>query len=166
MSFLTIDTSQAKREVFKIRAQFQKLERVVVAQALLEASEPQVAAAQAGAPVLKTPKRGRQPGQLRGKIGPTLIKQSGTLISVAVGATRQGKNDKQFPFWDRFQEQGWRATGRAKASKAKRFTAVPGKHFLQTAGTQTFRQVEQIFAARIFQRFGEIQSAGEAAGLV
>jgi hypothetical protein len=124
----------------------------------MEASEPIVAAAQAGAPVLT--------GRLRGRIGPTLLKRRGG-VAVAIGAIKLSRNDKQFPFYDRFQERGFRAMGRA-SRKTFKGTArqIPGKRFLEKAGTSQAGRAQQIFSTRVFQRFREIQDAGIAAGLV
>lgn len=163
---IKVTVKDAKLQIFKLRSRFLKLQRTVISEALLEASQPIVTTAQALAPVLSTPKRGRQPGQLRGRIGPTLLKRRGGGAAVAIGAVRFSKSDKQFPFWDRFQERGFRATGRATRKTAKRFTVVAGKNFLKRAGEQNFAKVEQIFAARLLKRFEEIQDAGIAAGLV
>jgi len=162
---MNVTVKDAKLQIFKLRSRFLKLQRTVIAEALLEASQPIVTTAQGLAPVLSSPKRGRQVGQLRGRIGPTLLKR-GTGFAVAIGAVRFSKSDKQFPFWDRFQERGFRAMGRANRKTAKRFTVVAGKNFLKKAGEQNFRKSEQIFAARVFKRFEEIQEAGQAAGLV
>jgi Bacteriophage protein of unknown function (DUF646). len=157
---ITVDLKRAKREFFRIRGRFIKLERTVVANALLAASEPIDQAAEAGAPVGIT-------GRLRSRIGPTLIKK-GTFarLRVDIGPIRFGKSDKSFPFYGRFQELGWKATGRATRKTAKHPRQISGKHFLRNAGQQNFARAESIFAARIFAGFAEIQSAGEELGLV
>jgi hypothetical protein len=155
---ITVDVKQAQKEIFKLRARFSKLQRIVIAEALFEASAPLVAAAQAAAPT--------RTGRLRGRIAPTLMKRRGIGASVGVSPVRLSKKEKLFPFYGRFQEMGWKATGRATRKSAKRYTVIAGKHFLRSAGQRTAGQVEKIFAARIFQRFAEIQSAGESAGIV
>lgn len=159
MADVKVEVKQLRRAMFALRGRFLKLQNVIVGEALLAASEPVVAAAQAGAPVLT--------GRLRGRIGPRLVKAGrGRPISVVIGAIKHSRNDKQFPFWDRFQERGFRAMGRAnrrtfKGSPRK----IPGKKFLEKAGRSQADRARQIFAARVFQRFSEIRDAGIAAGL-
>lgn len=149
---IEVDVKNAKLEFYKLRSRFQKLERFILADALMESSQPVVIAAQASAPV--------RSGRLRGRMGPTLQKR-GSKVSVAVGAVRLSRADKGFPYWDRFMERGFTATGRAKKSKASgsaRF--IPGKHFIEEAGRTSFDRVSQIFSERIFQRFREIEESG------
>lgn len=158
MADVKVDIKGAKRAMFALRGRFLKLQNVIMGEALLEASEPIVAAAQPGAPVLT--------GRLRGRIGPTLRKQRGG-VNVAIGAIRHSRNDKLFPFWDRFQERGFRAMGRANRRTFKGTARkIPGKHFLENAGKSQIGAAEKIFAARVFQRFAEVQEAGVAAGIV
>src|SRR5262245_7472661 len=121
-----IQVKDAKLAMFKLRARFTRLQKFVLAEALMESSEPVVQSAAAGAPV--------RTGRLRGRIGPTLVQGRGGRISVAVGALRLSRSDKGFPYWDRFMERGFHATGRAKKSRFKgspRF--IPGKHFIEQA---------------------------------
>lgn len=155
---IIVDTKQAKREFFKIRGRFLKLQRTVIGGALEEAAEPVVIAARANAP--------RRTGLLQLSIGATKPKNFRGRLSVAVGPLKASKNDKSFPFYGRFQELGWKATGRAKRRTAKNPRSIPGKHFLRQAGTQSYAQVEQIFARRVFDGLSEIQAAGVEAGIV
>src|SRR5262245_1868618 len=110
MSF-TVEVKDAKKEFYKLRARFTKLQKFVLAEALMESSEPVVATASASAPI--------RTGRLKGRIGPTLLQQRRGRITVAVGAVRLSRADKGFPYWDRFMERGFTATGRAKKSKHK-----------------------------------------------
>lgn len=154
---LKVEVKDAKLQFFKIRARFQKLQRVVVGEALMASSEPIVSASQAGAPV--------RTGKLRGRIAPTLIRRRGQPV-VLVGPAKFSKNEKQFPFYGLFQEKGWKATGRATRKTAKNPRLILGKHFIQKGGKIGFSAAEKIFASRVLAGFEEIQSAGEAAGIV
>jgi hypothetical protein len=173
-----IDTKQARREAFKLRGRFIKLQRFLVADALFDASEPIVASAQVDAPVLQQPKRFRQIGQLRGRIAPTLMKSRPGFVTVGIGPVRFSKNEKRFPFWGLFQEKGWWLTthtpearrnlsirqvrslgmGSKRASR-RRIRFIPGKHFLKRAGEANADRAHKIFAARIFQKFAELGAA-------
>ena len=155
---INVDTKQAKREFFKIRGRFLKLQRTVVGEALSAAAAPIVAAARSAAP--------RDSGRLQSRIDVTPPKNFRGRLNVAVGPLRFSKSDKLFPFYGRFQETGWRATGRASRRTAKNPRQIPGKHFLRNAGAQNIGRAEQIFAERLFKGLAEIQEAGEAAGLV
>ena len=156
MSF-TVEVKDAKKEFYKLRARFTKLQKFVLAEALMESSEPVLATASASAPV--------RTGRLKSRIGPTLLQQRRGRITVAVGAVRLSRADKGFPYWDRFMERGFTATGRAKKSKHKGAARViPGKHFIEQAGKQNFERVQRIFSQRVFQRFNEMQEAGTASG--
>lgn len=154
---IKVEVKDAQKAFFKVRARFQRLQRVVVGEALLEASEPIVAAAQANAPV--------RTGRLRGRIAPTLGRSRGN-VAVNISAVKLSKKEKLFPFYGLFQEKGWYATGRAKRKNAKNPRFIPGKHFLKTAGESQFKAAERIFSTRVIASLEEIQSAGEAAGLV
>lgn len=154
---IKVEIKDAKKEFFKLRARFNKLQRVAVGEALLESSEPIVAAAQANAPT--------RSGLLRGRIAPTMIRQRGQPV-VLVGPARLSRGDKRFPFYGLFQEKGWHATGRATRKTAKSPRFIPGKRFLQRGGEQGFQAAERIFARRVTENFAAIQSAGEAAGIV
>lgn len=162
----TVEVKNAKREFFRLRGRFLKLQRTIVGEALLEAAAPIVSAAKSKAPTLKGTKKGRIPGLLRARIAAVLLKPRGTRSRVSVTPTQTSKREKTAPFYGRFIERGWKATGSANRRTAKNPRAIPGKHFLRDAGTQNFRNAERIFSARIFQRFAEIQEAGVAAGLV
>lgn len=156
MAEVKVEVKNLKRAFFALRGRFRKLQRTIIGEALMEASQPIVAAAQANAPILT--------GRLRGRIGPTLLKGG---MAVAIGAIRHSRNDRMFPFYDRFQELGFRAMGRANRRTFKGTPRkIPGRRFLQKAGESQWRASERIFAARVFQRFGEVQAAGEAAGIV
>lgn len=155
---LQIDLKQARREMFRVRGRFLKLQRTVVGEALEFASVPVVEAAKANAPIGAT-------GRLRSRIQFINARQKRGLLTVDVGPARFGKGDKLFPFWGRFQEHGWRAMGRASRKTVKHWRAIPGKHFLRRAGEQNFSRVERIFSERVFRGLAEIQAAGEAAGL-
>lgn len=156
---ITVDTKQARREFFKIRGRFLKLQRTVIGGALEAAAEPVAQAASAAAPF--------ETGRLRERIQATKARRGrGGLLTVGVGPVRFSKGDKLFPFYGRFQELGWKATGRATRRTAKNPRLIPGKHFLRSAGAQNFARAEQIFAARLFAGLAEIQDAGEAAGIV
>lgn len=155
---ISVDLKQARREMFRVRGRFLKLQREVFGEALTEAAEPAVQAAKSAAP--------RRTGRLQLRIQSTKPKMFRGRLNVAITPVRNSKRDKSFPFYGRFQEIGWKATGRANRKTAKNPRQIPGKHFLREAGTRNFAAMERIFAARIFQRLGEIQSAGEAAGLV
>jgi len=189
---ITVDVKQAQKEIFKLRARFQKLQRIVLTEALFEASEPIVSRAQALAP--------RFTGLLAARILPTRAKRRGFFSNVNIGPTfSSGRSLRsqgflgggRDPFYGLFQERGWWLTTHTakgareivaanrkltrgerknaltslKASR-RRIRFIPGKNFLKTAGATGFRDAESIFAARIFQRFAEIQSAGESAGIV
>jgi HK97 gp10 family phage protein len=153
-----VDAKEAKREFFKIRGRFLKLQRTIIGEALTAAAAPIAEAAQAAAP--------RLTGRLKERIQTTAPKNFRGRLGITVGPVRFSKREKNFPFYGKFQELGWKATGRATRKSAKNPRAIPGKHFLRNAGTQNFTRAEQIFAARVFKGFAEVQSAGEAAGLV
>jgi HK97 gp10 family phage protein len=155
---ITVDVKQAKREFFKIRGRFLKLQRTVVGEALTAGAIPVAESARAAAPV--------GTGELRRSIGSTEPRFRRGRIGVDVGPLRLSKNDRRFPFYARFQELGWRATGRATRKTARNPRQIPGKHFLRKAGEQNFSRTQNIFAERLFKGFAEIQSAGEAAGIV
>lgn len=155
---VNINLKQARREMFRVRGRFLKLQRTVIGEALEFASVPTVEAAKAAAPVLR--------GRLRQRIQFLPAKPKRGMINVDIGPARFGKRDKRFPYWGIMQERGFFATGRAtrKTTKGARF--IEGKHFLKKAGESTFTRTEKIFAERVFRGLQEIQSAGESAGLV
>lgn len=172
---LSIDTKKAQVEAFKLRGRFIKFQRFLLAPALFDASEPIVASAQANAPVLQTPKRGRQAGLLRSRIAPTLMKARPGQVTVGIGPVRLTKNEKRFPFYGLFQEKGWfltshtpkdranlttrqaRAAGKpTKKASRQRIRFIGGKHFLKQAGEANAERAHQIFAARVFQKFKEM----------
>lgn len=155
---VTIDLKQAKREIFKVRSRFQKLQRTVVGQALEFASVPIVVAAKAAAPL--------DTGRLRERIQFVPWRNIRSKPTVNVGPVKFRKNEKAFPFWGLFQEKGWRAMGRANRKTFKRYTRMPGKHFLRKAGEQNFNRAQDIFAERVFNGLAEIQQAGETAGII
>lgn len=155
---IKVDVKQAKREFFKVRGRFLKLQRTVVGEALTESAAPIVAAAQSAAP--------RLTGRLQQRIGATPPKPFRGKMNVAVGPLRFSKGDKLFPFYGRFQELGWKATGRATRKTAKNPRLIQGKHFVRNAGAQNYARVERIFAAKLFASLSEIQSAGVAAGII
>lgn len=155
---IKVDTKQAKREFFRIRGKFLKLQRSIIGEALTASAQPVIHAAAAAAPSLS--------GRLRQRIGATNPKVFRGRLSVAMGPLRLSRNDKLFPFYGRFQERGWRATGRANRRTAKSPRLIPGKHFLRNAGTQNYSATEQIFSRKLFEGFDAIQSAGEDLGIV
>lgn len=155
---LRVDIKQAKREVYKLRGRFLKLQRTMFGEALTESAAPIVAAAKSAAP--------RRTGLLQLRIQSTKPKMFRGRLGVAVTPVRNSKREKNYPFYGRFQELGWKATGRANRKTAKNPKQIPGKHFLRDAGVRNFATAERIFAARVFASMKEIQSAGEAAGLV
>lgn len=155
---IQVDVKQAKREVNKLRRRFLKLQRTVFGEALTESAAPIVAAAKAAAP--------RRTGLLRLRIQSTKPEMFKGRLGVAVTPVRNSKREKNFPFYGRFQEMGWKHTGTAKKKDAQKFTQIEGIFFLRDAGENNFATAERIFAARVFATMKEIQSAGEAAGLV
>ena len=155
---IKVDVKQAKREFFKIRGRFLKLQRTVIGEGLTAAAQPVVQTAQANAP--------RLTGRLQSRILATPPKNFRGRLGVAVTPARFSKGDKLYPFYGRFQELGWKATGRATRKTAKNPRPIPGKHFLRNAGTQNFERMKNIFAERVFKGLAEIQSAGEEIGLV
>lgn len=155
---IQVDVKQAKREFYRIRGRFLKLQRTIIGEALTAAAEPIAAAAKAGAP--------RRTGLLQLRIQSTKPKLFRGRLGVAVTPVRYGKREKNYPFYGRFQELGWKATGRANRKTAKNPRLIPGKHFLREAGQANFAAAERIFAAKVFAGFAELQSAGEAAGIV
>lgn len=154
---IRVEVIDAKKEFFKLRSRFAKLQRTIIAEGLIAASEPIVSAAQAAAPT--------RTSLLRGRIAPTLIRRRGQPV-VMVGPVRFSRSDKRFPFYGLFQEKGWKATGRATRKTAKSPRFIPGKRFLQRGGEQGFSRAEQIFARKVIADFEAVQAAGEAAGIV
>ncbi len=154
---ITVDIKQAKREMFRIRGKFLKLQRSIVGEALEEAARPIAQAAAAAAPTLT--------GRLRERIGFSKAKHGRAgRWSIGVGPIRQSKGDKLFPFYGRFQELGWKATGRATRKTAKNPRQISGKHFLRNAGAANFSRAEAIFSARVFAKFAEVQAGIDESG--
>jgi len=159
MPEVKVEVKNLKREMFKLRARWLKLNRETVGEALQFAAQPIVAAAQAAAPVLKTPKTNRIPGLLRQRIGSALqVRQSG-VTTLRIGPLFLSRAEKTGPFYAKFQEKGWQATGRARRSKAKRRTPVPGLHFLRNAALAHTAQAFTVFKARLIQKFEADQGA-------
>jgi hypothetical protein len=149
---LKVEVKDAKRAFFKLRGRFIKLQRTIVAGALIEAAEPIDRGAEADAPV--------RSGELRGSINPALVKK-GTFarLRVIIGPGRRLLKG-------RYQELGFKATGRATRAAADNPRFIPGKHYLRTAGARNSSAAERIFASRVIKGFEEIQDAGEAIGIV
>lgn len=162
---IKVEVKDAKRLFFRVRGRFLKLQREIVGEALQEASEPIVQAARQLAPkgTGKRSRASRLYGPLATSISGVLLKPRGLRVTLQVTPARV--KSAGFPFYGLFQERGWKATGRRKRGTAKNPRFIPGKHFLERAGKQNFAAAERIFAARVFQRFAQIQEAGGAAGL-
>jgi hypothetical protein len=100
-----------------------------------------------------------------------------------------GKTRTRDPFYGRFIEKGWWLTGHTPKHVSEFISAhgmrafhdlkigtvrgsrtkirfINAKPFLKPAGEATTEQARTNFAARVFQGFNEIQSAGESAGIV
>lgn len=163
---IRVEVKDAKRLFFRVRGRFLKLQRTIIGEALEEAARPIVQAAQQLAPRSrgKRSQASQQYGPLASSIKGVLLKPRGTRVRLDVTPAKMSKAG--FPFYGLFQERGWKATGRANKRTATNPRQIPGKHFLERAGKQNFASAERIFAARVFQRFGEIQEAGVAAGIV
>jgi hypothetical protein len=153
---IRVEAKDLKREMFKVRARFAKLQRSILGEALEFAATPLVERARDLAPVGET-------GRLRERIQFVKARNIRGSTVVEVGPVKFRRNDRNFPFYALFQERGFKAVGRKRRGPGRQ---IAGKHFLKRAGEQTFSQVESIFARRMFQKFAEIQAAGEAAGLV
>jgi hypothetical protein len=152
---IRVEATNAKREFFKLRARFQKLQRSILGEALEFAAVPLVERARDLAPV--------RTGRLRERIQFVKARNIRGRTVVEVGPVKFSKREKNFPFYALFQERGFKAVGRKRHGRGRQ---IAGKHFLKRAGEQTFSQVEAIFARRMFQKFAEIQADVEAAGLV
>jgi len=146
---LKVEVKDAKKEFFKLRSRFGKLQRSILGEALEFAAVPMVDRAQDLAPA--------RTGRLKERIQFVKAKNIRGRTTVEVGPVKFRRNEKNFPFYGFFQERGYRTRDRRQ---------VPGKHFLRRAGEQTYGQVEAIFARHVFAKFAEVQAAGEAAGLV
>jgi hypothetical protein len=151
---IRVEAKDLKREMFKVRARFAKLQRSILGEALEFASVPLVEQAKDFAPVGAT-------GRLRERIQFVKARNIRGSTVVEVGPVKFSKKEKNFPFYALFQERGFKAVGRKRHGRGRQ---IAGKHFLKRAGEKTFSQVESIFARRMFEKFDEIQR--EAAGLL
>ena len=161
MPQLNVSVKDTKKLFFQVRGRFLKLQKTGVAEAFEAADLGLIAAARNAAPVLQTAKRGRRPGQLRVRIG-HVISSRGNKVFDRIGPIQYSKRDKDFPYWARFQELGWKATGRAKRGSAKSSRQIPGKFFLRSAAQSHIGQTFQIWSARVIQFFEQIDRAGSA----
>lgn len=156
---LKLEVKNLKRELFRARGRWLKLQRETVGEALEFATRPIVEAAKAAAPVLQSPKRGRVVGLLRSRIGAVSRSTVTGRTRLFIGPQFVTRNEKAGPFYARFQEKGWYATGRARRSKAKRRRLVPGRHFLRNAALAHTAQAFTVFKARIIQKFQQSEGA-------
>lgn len=161
MPQINVQVKDAKKLFFQVRGRFLKLQRTIVGDALQAGAQPIVAAARSAAPVLQEAKRGRRPGQIRVRMGAVVVAK-GNRVRVDIGPIQYSKRDKDFPFWARWQEKGWKATGRAKRGSAKSSRQIPGKFFLRSAAQSNIGQAFQIWSARVIQGFQEADRAGSA----
>ena len=113
MAEITVDTKQARREMFRVRGRFLKLQRTVIGDALEFASVPLVEAAKSNAPASS--------GLLKRRIQFFPAKQRRGLLTVAVGPSRfasrswarnlairlSGGTVYRDPYYGKFQELGW-----------------------------------------------------------
>jgi hypothetical protein len=148
MSEVTVEVKNLKREMYK------------VGEALQFSAQPIVEAARAAAPSLRGTKRGRIPGLLRQRMGSVIqVSQSG-VTRLRIGPLSLSRKEKGGPFYGRFQEKGWQATGRANRRTAKRRRLVPGLHFLRNAALAQTAQAFTVFKARLIQKFEQDQASG------
>lgn len=162
MADVKVEVKNLKREMFKVRARWLRLQKQTVGEALQFAAQPIVEAYRASVPVLRTPKRGRTPGLLRQRIGSVIqAKQSG-VTTLRIGPLKTSRNDKSAPFYAKFLEKGWYATGRAKRGTAKRRRLIPGQHYLRRAAVAHGAQAFTVFKARIIKKFEQDQAFGAA----
>lgn len=110
---ITVDTKQAKRELFRVRGRFLKLQRTVIGEALEFASVPTVQAAKARAPLgsglLKRriqffPAKLRR-GLLTVNIGPSRFASRSSARNLATRLS--GGTVYRDPYYGKFQELGW-----------------------------------------------------------
>ncbi|MGL5934258.1 MAG: hypothetical protein ACRCZI_01395 [Cetobacterium sp.] len=149
------------------------LRKRVIVRGLRAGARVLVSHAKSIAPVLKEPTKNRRPGVLRQNIKTFVSKkarQAGQLgVYVTVRASRRviaTKDRVNDPFYFRWQEAGWYATGRKKLSggerkrKAERasgkYRFVEGKKFLgmtaQTRGPEAIRVALQEVQSFIAQQ--------------
>lgn len=161
MAEVKVEVKNLKREMFKVRARWLRLQKETVGEALQFAGRPIVEAYRASVPILQTPKRGRIPGLLRQRIGSVIQSKQSGVTTLRIGPLTS-RRDKNGPFYARFIEKGFHAVGRARRGTGKGARFIPGRHSLRAAALAHSEQAFTVFKARVIQKFEQDQAAAGA----
>lgn len=155
---MTIKMDRSVKEVTKrLKAVAPKLQKRAVSSALRAGARVVVKQAKANAPV----DTGALKRNIIAKAGSKKYTKAGQVrVIIGVRHGRAGKNKKsayarrgEDPFYFRFQELGYLATGRKKARKQSNARRVPGKRFLSRALEQqsgpALREITQRLAREV-----------------